>query len=180
MNFEIHRPVLSLMLLLYTFACCVKGILCVWSWQYHWYYCLPAVASGYRVSFNATFYMATIAAATALGTPVINFTVYFDPTYFQSFEAVVLNLVQLSSTGRSAFSLENGESTNVITFADDGSSLVLTVLSRTIHYSEVIAAGEYELSLSVTVVGQRGSDVESVQEVRSSLVRIGVEGECIH
>lgn len=131
--------------------------------------------SDYRVALSATVYTGSIASNTSLGTPVINFTMYIDNSYFQNPKTVTIHLVHISPTNTSAFTLENGE--NTITFTSNSNPSVPNAVSRSIFYSAVTTAGEYELSLVVSVTTGVDSGLDQALEVRGSLVQISIHGE---
>ena len=141
----------------------------------------PTVASEYRVALNASFYTATIAATTTLGTAVVNFTILMNNTYFQTPQAVISHLVGSSSDKTSFFTLETGKEVDTEIFVDPDSYMATSVieLSKSIIYSEIAAAGVYQFKLEVTVVARQSSGVTPLQETRSSLVNISVDGEYI-
>ena len=136
---------------------------------------LLTVTSDYRAALNATIYMATVAADTPLGSPVLTFKLYIDNTYFGSPQAVIFHLMRNGSF-EPVFAFDNGEETDTMVFSDFNNSLPVIEISRSILYFDTTTAGRYEYTLSVTVVARKGSGVTSLQETLISPVQVTVTG----
>lgn len=125
---------------------------------------------------NATAFIETFQASDPLKSPVVNFVIYIDNTYFQTPQALLIYLIKGGSFP-SFLLLDNEEESDVVVFSADDELPPQIQYTRSVIYVNPAEAGEYDFDLVVSVlVREELSGLVDLRETRISTIHVTVEG----
>ena len=135
-----------------------------------------SVGDDYKVAINASTFIETFQATTTLGSPILTFIIYVDSTYFQTPQAVLVYL-ESNDSFPPFLLLDNQKESDVVVFSTSDDLPARIQYTRSIIYGRPAIAGEYQLSLVVSVLAREElSGVIPLRETRTSSLYITVEG----
>lgn len=128
------------------------------------------------MAVNATAFIETFQASDPLKSPVVNFVIYIDNTYFQTPQALLIYLIKGGSFP-SFLLLDNEEESDVVVFSADDELPPQIQYTRSVIYANPAEAGEYDFDLVVSVlVREELSGLVDLRETRISTIHVTVEG----